>query len=73
MSRLLQNWWVEDVDDGRHVRTSRIVKAEGRLVTTNSGSVYELGDPLPNYVDWCRENGRAIDQAQPIKMLGDEA
>lgn len=32
------------------VRTSRIKKVDGRTVTTSSGSVYELGEPHPDYL-----------------------
>src|SRR6185369_16286378 len=31
------------------ITTSRIVGAEGRLITTSSGSVYRLGEPHPEY------------------------
>lgn len=48
--------------------TSRIVKAEGRLVTTRTGSVYELGAPAPEYLEQLRIEGIAYDEAQPIKV-----
>jgi len=42
--------------DGSNVTTSRIEKVEGRRVKTYS-RWYNLGDPDPEYVDWCEENG----------------
>lgn len=37
------------IPDGEFVVTSNIVKAEGRLVYTRSGSVYELGKVAARY------------------------
>jgi len=42
--------------DGNKVYTSSIIKIEGRIITTFSGSVYILGKPEESYVTWCREN-----------------
>lgn len=54
-------------EDGTDVVTSHIVASEGRMVTTASGTVYELGDPSPEYVAHCRETlGREIDPEQPV-------
>lgn len=50
--------------------TSRIVRAEGRLVTTRSGSVYELGEPSTEYLAWLTEHGLAYDPEQPVKVRG---
>ena len=42
-------------EDG--ITTSRIIKVQGRVVTTKSGTQYLLGEPDPDYVIWCRERG----------------
>lgn len=56
--------------DGLVVRTSPVVKVDGRIVTTNSGTVYELGDINPDYLDWLCESGRQYDYDNPIKVIG---
>lgn len=57
--------------EGQHERgpklTSRVVSAEGRLVTTNSGTIYRLGGPAQAFLDWLRERGLTYDEAQPVK------
>jgi len=42
--------------DGKTIVTSNIKSINGRVVTTSSGSVYELLDPDPKYVEWLRKN-----------------
>lgn len=54
--------------DGKEKLTSRIVKANGRTVTTKTGTVYELGDPRPEFAAWCAERGEPIDPQQPVKV-----
>ena len=50
------------------IRTSRIVKIVGALITTESGTVYKLEQPHPTYVAWCRETGCHIPtKNEPIK------
>jgi hypothetical protein len=44
-------------DDGQMVRTSFIVSLDGGRVRTQSGSVYELGEPSPDYAEWCYRRG----------------
>jgi len=57
-------------EDGKFITTSRIVSVEGRVVTTNSGSEYTLGDPDPDYVAWCVENGfDPPSEENPIRVL----
>ncbi len=56
--------------DGNLIRTSDIVSTEGRYVTTKSGSVYELGEPALEYVQWLKDNGlKPIDPIQPVKFI----
>jgi hypothetical protein len=52
--------------DGKKVKTSRIVDADGRLVTTSSGTVYRLGRIDPKYRRWLRKEGREYDPGRPI-------
>lgn len=54
-------------DEDRPVVTSRIVKVEGRSITTASGSVYILEEIDPEYLQWLKENGHAEpDYENPI-------
>ena len=55
--------------DGQKVRTSAIHEANGRLIRTESGSLYELiGPPNAGYMQWLDSNGRAYDPECPIKV-----
>lgn len=48
--------------DGEIVTTSYIVKAEGNKITTFSGSVYILGTPSQDYIEWARKNYPNFDE-----------
>lgn len=56
--------------DGWEVRTSAVVAANGRIITTHSGTVYELrGDPDPGYVAWLAANNLPpLDLDNPVKI-----
>lgn len=55
--------------DGENVTTSAITKVDGPYVQTESGSTYVMGDPDPDYVDWCREQGHHIPtREEPIRV-----
>ena len=56
--------------DGRRICTTRVVKVDGRVITTKSGSVYRLGDPSTGYRQWLRENRPGWNPEQPITLLG---
>lgn len=43
--------------DGDLISTSLIQKMEDGLIETYSGSVYKLGTPDPNYVEYCNALG----------------
>ena len=58
-----------DRPDGHRVRTSRIVSASGRLVVTDSGSIYELGTPDPEYVAWVVAEFGAWNDENPVRVL----
>ena len=56
--------------DGETVRTSHIVAAEGRTVTTASGTVYLLGETRAEYRAYVEnELGRIIDEEQPVRFI----
>ncbi len=58
-------------DADQNVVTSAIVNVNGRIVTTSSGSMYELGSPNPEYVEWCRENSVHVPtEDEPIRIIG---
>ena len=44
-------------EDGKYIRSSRIVTANDKEVTTASGSKYLLGSPAEEYLTWCNNNG----------------
>jgi len=44
-------------EDGKYIRTSKVVWANDKEVTTVSGSKYLLGEPAPEYLVWCNSNG----------------
>ncbi len=57
------------VEGGAKVKTSIVVKVEGRLVTTASGSVYELLDPDPKWLDFLREHNIDLPtEKEPIRV-----
>ena len=53
------------------MRTSSIIKTEGRLVWTSSGSVYRLGRIHAEYRQWLKENNRVYNPKQPITIFKD--
>lgn len=56
--------------DGTSVVTSSIKDVDGCIVETHSGSVYELGEPAAEYVEWCKKNGvRVPTKEEPIKTM----
>ena len=56
-------------EDGKHISTSPIVDAEGRVVTTRSGSTYKLGKIAPKYRKWLKENRPEWDWKIPITVF----
>ena len=53
--------------DGERLLTSVVVASDGRVVTTESGSRYELLVPSAEYVRWLTERKIVLDAAQPIR------
>ena len=57
-------------DDGHRISTSYIKDVDGNLVTTSSGSVYELGEPDPLFVQWCKDNNLHVPtKEEPIRII----
>lgn len=56
-------------EDG--ITTSRIVGIAGRVITTRSGTQYRLGEPDPDYVQWCRDKGLhdPTSKNEPIRLM----
>lgn len=56
------------LEGGSGWRTSNVRSCENGVITTYSGSQYELGDISQEYVEWCRKNGYHIpSNEQPVK------
>jgi hypothetical protein len=64
--------WITGItpDTGKTIRTNYVLKKFGPLTyETASGSHYRLeGPPDPEYAAFCKENGIALDCADPIKF-----
>jgi len=55
--------------DGQQIITSLMNKVEWRLVTTSSGSVYKLGTPAKEYMEYCKSEGCHVPtEEEPIKL-----
>jgi hypothetical protein len=54
--------------DGKHVITSRIAAAEGRVVTTKSGTRYRLGCINRKYRRWLRKQKLEYKPKQPVTV-----
>jgi hypothetical protein len=52
---------------GDGIRTSAVVKTEGRKIFTVSGSCYQLGKIDPGYRKFLREQGIEYDPRNPVK------
>lgn len=58
--------------DGGEIRTSAIESYRDNIVTTKTGSVYHLGTPHKDYMDWLRENGKSLSDFYIDKEESDE-
>ena len=59
---------VERHYDGKLITTSYVEKAEGRTITTHSGTVYELGEIDPVYLKALKKSGIDYDPDNPVKV-----
>ncbi len=56
--------------DGKTIGTSRIIDVNGNKITTKSGTMYLLGEPDPEFVEYCEENGVHVPTKEvPIKEI----
>ncbi|KKN15762.1 hypothetical protein LCGC14_0982610, partial [marine sediment metagenome] len=56
--------------DGHRITTSKIIEINGNMIKTNSGSIYKLEEPDPQYVEWCEKEGHYVPtNIEPIKLL----
>jgi hypothetical protein len=55
--------------DGDSVKTSTIVKVDGRKIHTRSGSCYTLGRIDQKYRNWMKQNNIIYDAKNPIKVV----
>ncbi len=53
--------------DGKRIQTSRVRRVENKIVYTQN-SVYRLGEPKKDWLDWMEENGIKFDPENPIKI-----
>jgi len=55
--------------DGKRIKTSYITKINKKEITTHSGTIYYLGEPEVEYVEWMKENNILFDPENPIRDL----
>jgi len=56
--------------DGEEIHTSRVVKSDKNIVTTYSGSVYELDEPDQKFVEYCKRVGSHVPtKYDPIRWV----
>ena len=58
------------LDGEHHITTSKIIAAEGLLVTCES-RIYELGTIDPGFTDWLKKNRPDWDPDNPITIIQD--
>lgn len=61
-----RNYLVGQLPCGRYVDTSYIKSCEGRVVTTQSGSLYRLGRIHSKFRQFLRDEGFEYNPKQPI-------
>ena len=59
-----------EYNDGRHIHTSAIKSVDGNKITTETGSVYILGEPEKEFVEYCKTRGGHVPTKEvPIKEI----
>lgn len=53
-------------EDGEYIYPSEIIAFEGNLITTRN-SIYELGEPNPEYVKFCAENDLPVPTVEYLR------
>ncbi len=60
--------------DGKDIVTSKIHSVNGRMITVESGHIYELiGPPEPIYQEYLASIGKVYDPINPIKLIQPKA
>jgi hypothetical protein len=55
--------------NGHYIWTSEIREVDGPKVTTQSGTVYHLGEPDTGFIEWCKANNVYVPTKEvPIKV-----
>jgi hypothetical protein len=54
--------------DGAWVKTSRIQSINGKMIETLN-TIYELGEPNPDFLKWMKMEGIEFDPDNPIKTI----
>ena len=55
-------------EDGSRVKTSSIQSIDGRMVGTLN-TIYELGEPDPEFIKWMKVEGIEFNPNEPIKII----
>jgi hypothetical protein len=55
-------------EDGHEIITSSIASANGKIITTKSGSIYQLGKINKEFVKWMEDNKISFDPENPVTM-----
>ena len=59
---------IRGIMNGKPIQTSSLLKTECKYIYTKN-SVYELGEPDENYVNWCKNNNVYVPtKERPILM-----
>jgi hypothetical protein len=59
-------------EDGEEVITSYIVETSGVFVKTISGTLYELGEPRKEYLEYLKEIGYTYNKEFPVRIIVEE-
>jgi hypothetical protein len=54
--------------NNKKIQTSKILDVDGAFIKTVN-SVYKLGDPAPEFIQWLSDNNKSFDPKNPIKVL----
>ena len=54
--------------DGTRIQTTRVVKVDGRIIATQSGSIYRLGEVESGYRDYLRRHRPKWDPENPVTI-----
>ena len=55
--------------DGSLIKTSRIQSIQGKVIYTLN-TLYELGEPDPDFIKWMKSEGISFNPDEPIRIIG---